>query len=108
MAAKLAVMGVRRVAIGEGWRPDSLRWLGALRRFYREVQRVSHPGQVGQRRRLHLSPDLAAMDFYGDLADPDVGSGGRVLDRVCATIAFSFSSHARSRSRPIWSHPAGS
>src|SRR5262249_22271362 len=31
-----------------------------------------HPGQIRQRNGLHLSHDLSAMDFYGDLADADV------------------------------------
>src|SRR5207253_6960971 len=46
--------------------------LTALRHSRREVQLVGHPGQVRQRSSLHLSHDLAAMDFYGDLADADV------------------------------------
>lgn len=46
--------------------------LTALRAVCREIQLVGHPGQVRQRSRLHLSHDLAAMDFYGDLADADV------------------------------------
>src|SRR6516162_67102 len=55
-----------------GRRPDLHANLTALRLFHREVQFVGHPGQVRQRSRLHLSHDLAAMDFYGDLADADI------------------------------------
>src|SRR6202035_3180440 len=46
--------------------------LAALRCFRREVQLVDHPRQVRQRSGLHLSHDLAAVDFYSDLADADV------------------------------------
>src|SRR5271154_960916 len=47
-------------------------YLTALRLFPGEVQPVGHPGQIGQRSRLHLSHDLATMDFYGDFADADL------------------------------------
>jgi len=40
--------------------------------FRRELQLVGHPGQVRQRSGLHLSHDLAAMNFYSGLADADV------------------------------------
>src|SRR5271168_886325 len=53
-------------------RPDLYADLTALRFCRGEVQLVGHPGEVRQRSRVHLSHDLAAMDFYGDLADPDV------------------------------------
>src|SRR5262252_852670 len=53
-------------------KPDSYTRLTALGLFPREVQLVSHAGQVRQRRCFHLSHDLATMHFYGDFADADV------------------------------------
>jgi hypothetical protein len=53
-------------------RPDLYASLTDLRPVRRKVQLVSRPGQVRQRRHLHLPDDLAAVDFYSNLADADV------------------------------------
>src|SRR5690348_160529 len=58
--------------IGSRRRRAGCGYLAALRLFPGEVQAVGHPGQIGQRGRLHLSHDLAAVDFYRDLADADL------------------------------------
>ena len=46
--------------------------LAGLRFFRRAVQLVGNPGQVRGRSGLHLSHQLAAMDFNRDLADANV------------------------------------
>jgi hypothetical protein len=53
-------------------RPDLYASLTDLRPVRRKVQLVSHPGQVRQRRHLYLPDDLAAVDFYSNLADANV------------------------------------
>ena len=53
--------------------PSGLLALAALQLPVGKVQPVRHAGQIGQRGRLHLAYDVAAMDFDGDLADAHVG-----------------------------------
>src|SRR5690242_17465693 len=47
-------------------------YLSAARFFPGEFQPVCHSGQIGQRSRLHLSHDVAPVDFHRDFADPDL------------------------------------
>jgi hypothetical protein len=103
-------------------RPDLYASLTDLRPVRRKVQLVSHPGQVRQRRHLHLPDDLTAVDFYSNLADADVVRDLLVEARPATTKAitsrsrrvsvskrarsaanaFSLSNQARSRARPSW------